>query len=154
MLAGSELARQDEMKDNIILSNHREVLDYRTNPKFSQAVDITTEYVAGAIDFIAHAIYISAQLSIRAARGGKKMARKTLQASFQAKQIYQEREIGDKLLTAFETVKQKLPNADGDRNIVAAIEADLHDLEVEAENYANGDREAKEDVAVSSSSRT
>ncbi|MEO1134829.1 MAG: hypothetical protein AAFX40_19280, partial [Cyanobacteria bacterium J06639_1] len=147
MVAGSELARQDVMKDNIILSNHREVLDYRTNPKFSQRVDITTKYVAGTIALFAHPIYITAQLSIRAARGVRKMAKKTLQASFEVKQLYQEREIGTKLTAAFETVKNKLPSAAGDRAIADAIEADLQDLEVEPKTYVSESRSDREEAA-------
>lgn len=150
MLAGSETARQDVMKDNIILSNHREVLDYRTNPKFSQAVDVTTEYVSGAIDFIAHTIYITAQLSIRAARGWRAMASMTVDASTQAKQLYEEHELGDKLAETFESVKGKLLSSESDRTI-AAIEADMNDLEMEAETYVNESRDASaEEMAMSS----
>lgn len=149
MLAGSETARQDVMKDNIILSNHREVLDYRTNPKFSRAVDVTTEYVSGAIDFIAHTIYITAQLSIRAARGWRAMGSITLDASVQAKQFYDENELGDKLSETFATVKERVLSSSSDRTI-AAIEADLSELEVEAENYLSEARDTSEEMAVSS----
>jgi hypothetical protein len=95
-------------KNNIILNNHREALDYRTNPRYAEAVETTTEYVAGVIDLLAHALYITVQLSVRAAKGWRVAYDRTVEFSNQASEYYYEYGLPEKVEEVTASLKNKV----------------------------------------------
>lgn len=129
------MTEEQQSQNNIILSNHRTVLDYRTNQRYSEAVDNATAYVAGTIDFIAYAIYAGAQLSVQAAQALQTLGARAFVLGQRANEFYYDKGLDQKVNQLASVAKAKISEyRDASPAVMSEPELDLDsefDLEPE-----------------------
>ncbi|WP_017324972.1 hypothetical protein [Synechococcus sp. PCC 7336] len=141
------MTEEQQSQNNIILSNHRTVLDYRTNQQYSEAVDNATAYVAGAIDFVAYAIYAGAQLSVQAARALQTIGARAFVLGQRANEFYYDKGLDQKVKQLASATKAKISEyRDASPAVMSEPELGLDsELDLEPEVFASSSRSVEEE---------